>query len=78
MARDGFPGAVPGTRRYVERYTEDVVIMFHRVADGAGQYGELVAQLQSTLVGDSQMGLCASASFHQMEGRNCMAEPGSI
>lgn len=38
--------AVLGTRRYVERYTEDVVIMFHRAADGAGQYGELVAQLR--------------------------------
>jgi predicted GNAT family N-acyltransferase len=44
-ARFGFC-AVPGTRRYVEQYTEDVVIMFHRAADGAGQYGELVAQLR--------------------------------
>ncbi|MBE1463423.1 ThiF family adenylyltransferase [Kibdelosporangium phytohabitans] len=37
--------AVPGTRRYVERYTEDVVIMFHRVADGAGRHRDLVDRL---------------------------------
>ena len=30
--------SVEGTRRYVEQYTEDVVIMFYRVADGAGEY----------------------------------------
>lgn len=38
--------SVPGTRRYVEQYTEDVVIMFHRVADGAGEYTELVGKLR--------------------------------
>jgi len=43
--RFGFRG-MPGTRRYVEQYTEDVVIMFHRVADGAGQYAALVDQLR--------------------------------
>lgn len=37
---------VPGTRRYVERYTEDVVLLLHRVADGAGEYGDLVAGYQ--------------------------------
>ena len=37
---------VPGTRRYVEQYTEDVVIMLHRVAEGAGQYTELVDRLR--------------------------------
>jgi hypothetical protein len=35
---------VPGTRRYVERYTEDVVLMLHRVAAGAGEYADLVAE----------------------------------
>ncbi|MFC0435341.1 ThiF family adenylyltransferase [Kutzneria buriramensis] len=39
--------SMPGTRAYVEQYTEDVVVMFHRVADGAGQYAELVDQLRA-------------------------------
>lgn len=43
-ARFGFR-PVPGTRRYVEQYTEDVVVMLHRVADGAGEHAELVARL---------------------------------
>ncbi|WP_220139966.1 ThiF family adenylyltransferase [Nocardia huaxiensis] len=37
---------VPGTRCYVERYTEDVVILLHRTADGAGEYTGLVAALR--------------------------------
>lgn len=37
--------AVPGTRRYVEQYTEDVVQLFHLVGTGAGEYDELVARL---------------------------------
>ncbi len=41
----GFRG-MPGTRRYVEQYTEDVVIMFHRVADGAGRHHDLVTRLR--------------------------------
>jgi hypothetical protein len=36
---------VPGTRRYVPRYTEDVVIMLHKLADGAGDHASLVARL---------------------------------
>ncbi|WP_344654784.1 ThiF family adenylyltransferase [Catenulispora subtropica] len=40
-ARFGFH-PVPGTRRYVEKYTEDVVILLHRAADGAGEYTALV------------------------------------
>ncbi|NUR29318.1 MAG: ubiquitin activation protein [Catenulispora sp.] len=40
-ARFGFH-PVPGTRRYVEKYTEDVVILLHRTADGAGEYTALV------------------------------------
>jgi predicted N-acetyltransferase YhbS len=43
--RFGFQ-AVAGTRRYVQHYTEDVVIMFHRVAGGAGHYTDLVEQLR--------------------------------
>ncbi|MFK0250560.1 ThiF family adenylyltransferase [Amycolatopsis azurea] len=38
--------AVPGTRRYVEQYTEDVVIMFHRVAEGAGRHHDLVTRMR--------------------------------
>ncbi|WIX99573.1 hypothetical protein QRX60_36790 [Amycolatopsis mongoliensis] len=37
---------VRGTRRYVPQYTEDVVIMLHRVADGAGRHHELVTRLR--------------------------------
>ncbi|WP_181774496.1 ThiF family adenylyltransferase [Amycolatopsis pittospori] len=38
--------SMPGTRRYVEQYTEDVVIMFHRVAEGAGRHHDLVSRLR--------------------------------
>ena len=44
-ARFGFL-PVPGTRRYVEQYTEDVVILLHRTADGAGEHTGLVDQLR--------------------------------
>lgn len=43
-ARFGFV-PVPGTRRYTERYTEDVIILVHRPALGAGEYTELVASM---------------------------------
>ena len=33
---------VAGTRRYVEKYTEDVVILLHRCAEGAGEHTALV------------------------------------
>ncbi|MFJ2740719.1 ThiF family adenylyltransferase [Streptomyces sp. NPDC087440] len=38
---------VPGTRRYVERYTEDVVIMLYRSALPAGEHAALVEQLEA-------------------------------
>ncbi|WP_405161754.1 ThiF family adenylyltransferase [Nocardia sp. NBC_01499] len=38
---------VPGTRRYVECYTEDVVILVHRTAAGAGEYTDLVAEMST-------------------------------
>ncbi|MET9224550.1 ThiF family adenylyltransferase [Lentzea sp. NPDC003310] len=38
---------VEGTRRYVEQYTEDVVIMCHDVAAGAGEYDELVTRMRA-------------------------------
>lgn len=37
---------VDGTRRYVEHYTEDVVIMFHDAAGGAGEYDDLVTRMR--------------------------------
>ncbi|WP_370367980.1 ThiF family adenylyltransferase [Catenulispora sp. GP43] len=40
-ARFGFH-PVPGTRRYAEQYTEDVVILLHRSAEGAGEHTALV------------------------------------
>jgi len=36
---------VPGTRSYVEQYTEDVVIMLYRADDGAGEYADLIGRL---------------------------------
>ncbi|WNV87798.1 ThiF family adenylyltransferase [Umezawaea sp. Da 62-37] len=44
--RFGFT-ALTGTRRYVEQYTEDVVVMLHRVADGAGEHHALVEQARA-------------------------------
>lgn len=49
---------LPGTRCYVERYTEDVVILLHRTADGAGEYTDLVATLRDqfpALVAEDQI-----------------------
>jgi hypothetical protein len=40
-ARFGFH-PVRGTRRYVEKYTEDVVVLLQRTAEGAGEYSALV------------------------------------
>jgi hypothetical protein len=37
---------VPGTRRYVDRYTEDVVLMLHLCADGVGEHEELAEALR--------------------------------
>ncbi|MGV9410547.1 ThiF family adenylyltransferase [Nocardia sp. NPDC003693] len=37
---------VDGTRCYVERYTEEVVILVHRTAAGAGEYTGLVARMR--------------------------------
>jgi hypothetical protein len=51
--------AVAGTRRYVERYTEDVVIMLHRVAAGAGEYADLVGQYRDVFVAISKDGPAA-------------------
>ncbi|MEV0091608.1 ThiF family adenylyltransferase [Streptomyces sp. NPDC050738] len=39
---------VDGTRRYVEQYTEDVVVLLYQARDGAGQYTALVDELQGT------------------------------
>ncbi|MBW8484033.1 ThiF family adenylyltransferase [Actinomadura parmotrematis] len=49
-ARFGF-GEVPGTRRYVERYTEDVVVMLHETARGAGEHDRLVRRLTEEFPG---------------------------
>jgi 3-oxoacyl-[acyl-carrier-protein] synthase-3 len=37
---------VPGTRRFMPRYTEDVLIMLHKIADGAGEFAALVGRLR--------------------------------
>ncbi|WP_327145472.1 ThiF family adenylyltransferase [Nocardia sp. NBC_01327] len=38
---------VAGTRCYVERYTEEVVILLHRTAAGAGEYTDLVGRMRA-------------------------------
>ncbi|WP_405488355.1 ThiF family adenylyltransferase [Nocardia sp. NBC_00511] len=38
---------VPGTRRYTRQYTEEVILLVHRVAEGAGEYTDLVAGMCS-------------------------------
>jgi molybdopterin/thiamine biosynthesis adenylyltransferase/GNAT superfamily N-acetyltransferase len=37
---------LPGTRRYVEQYTEDVVAMLYRAVDPASEYSGLVEELE--------------------------------
>ncbi|MBO1413988.1 GNAT family N-acetyltransferase [Streptomyces sp. FH025] len=42
---------VEDTRRYVDRYTEEVLIMFQRTADGAGEHSSLVSRLEGVFPG---------------------------
>ncbi|MEU9362955.1 ThiF family adenylyltransferase [Streptomyces sp. NPDC048301] len=42
---------VQGTRRYVEQYTEDVVVMLYRAAEPSGEHDALVGRLQTALPG---------------------------
>ncbi|MEV7415616.1 ThiF family adenylyltransferase [Streptomyces sp. NPDC089919] len=60
--------AVPGTRRYVERYTEDVLIMLYRATAPAGDHEGLVERLEGVFpaatipVREAVLGPDASAS----------------
>ncbi|MFH7594798.1 ThiF family adenylyltransferase [Streptomyces racemochromogenes] len=49
-ARFGFRH-VAGTRRYVEQYTEDVVVMLYRPTGGSGAYAALVDELEEAFPG---------------------------
>ncbi|WP_343242909.1 ThiF family adenylyltransferase [Streptomyces sp. SID12501] len=64
---------VPGTRRYVERYTEDVMIMLYRAAAPGGEYSGLVEQLEdvfpSATVSARQAGLDAALVESQGQPR---------
>ncbi|SDX65772.1 Molybdopterin or thiamine biosynthesis adenylyltransferase [Amycolatopsis xylanica] len=61
--RFGFVG-IPETRRYVEHYAEDVIIMFYRAEDGAGQYTDLVRRLRDEFPALAESGAhTASATF---------------
>ncbi|MEU9710862.1 ThiF family adenylyltransferase [Streptomyces sp. NPDC047967] len=42
---------VEGTRRYVEQYTEDVVVMLYRAAEPSGEHDALVDRLQTAFPG---------------------------
>ncbi|WP_410658861.1 ThiF family adenylyltransferase [Amycolatopsis sp. lyj-112] len=68
--------SMPGTRHYVEKYTEDVVIMFHRVADGAGRHHDLVARLRDEfprIAADAPARL-ASASPSERQAPTALAD----
>lgn len=56
-ARFGFY-PVPSTRRYVEHYTEDVVVLLHRTADGAGEHTALVDEYRLLFRYDLMDELC--------------------
>ncbi|WP_329275526.1 GNAT family N-acetyltransferase [Streptomyces sp. NBC_01451] len=71
---------VPGTRRYVEQYTEDVMIMLYRAAAPGGEYSGLVEELEdvfpSVTVSARQAGLGAAGAAgrpRQQESRHCAA-----
>jgi molybdopterin/thiamine biosynthesis adenylyltransferase len=49
------------TRRYVSQYTEDVVIMVHRVGDGAGEYADLVTEMRDAFPALAAAGLAAGS-----------------
>ncbi|WP_211216316.1 ThiF family adenylyltransferase [Longispora albida] len=66
--------AVPGTRRYVDQYTEDVVLMMKRTADGAGQYTELVAGLAAAFA--AAQGTAGPAAPGQHSPAPRQAAPG--
>ncbi|MBV9451396.1 MAG: ThiF family adenylyltransferase [Streptosporangiaceae bacterium] len=48
---------VAGTREFVPRYAEDVVIMLHKLAEGAGEYADLVARLRALFPAVAAAGL---------------------
>jgi ThiF family len=48
---------VPGTRAYVPQYNEDVVIMLHKLAEGAGEHADLVEQLRTVFPAAAAAGL---------------------
>lgn len=51
---------VPGTREFVPRYAEDVVIMLHKLAEGAGEYADLVVRLRALFPAVAAAGLIPS------------------
>ena len=48
---------VRGTRAYVPRYAEDVVIMLFKLAEGAGEHADLVARLRAVFPAVAAAGL---------------------
>ncbi len=48
---------VTGTREFVPRYAEDVVIMLHKLAEGVGEYADLVARLRDLFPAVAAAGL---------------------
>lgn len=52
---------VPGTRTYVAQYTEDVVQLVHRRANGAGEYTELVSRMCAAFPQMTTAGAAVSA-----------------
>ncbi|HEX6518761.1 MAG TPA: ThiF family adenylyltransferase [Streptosporangiaceae bacterium] len=66
--RFGFQPVV-GTREFVPRYAEDVVIMLHKLAECAGEYADLVARLRVLFPAVAGAGLIPSPTRREPKGR---------
>ncbi|WP_330294385.1 GNAT family N-acetyltransferase [Streptomyces sp. NBC_00503] len=73
---------VPGTRRYVEHYTEDVVIMLYRAAQRAGEYADLIERLEedfpAATVSARQAGLGAAVEACLAPGADTRRPVGAV
>ncbi|MEU1175537.1 ThiF family adenylyltransferase [Streptomyces microflavus] len=67
---------VPHTRRYVEQYTEDVVIMLYRSAVPAGEHAGLVEQLETLFPDATVSAEQAGISLSQVSGEETTRRHG--
>ncbi|MGY0234240.1 ThiF family adenylyltransferase [Longispora urticae] len=64
---------LPGTRRYVEHYTEDVVLMLRRAGEESGEHADLVARFAEEFPGLAAAGATASTAT----GGTCLTATGA-